>query len=359
MKTNISRRGFLRTSALTAGGVLLVTPGNFVAAADDKRKIKKTASYNPEMEYRRLGSTGLWVSAVCLGGHFKKIAEHTGHEIYAYFRPEDPKAAAALDKNRDVVITRCMEVGINYVDACTADEFLTYSKALKGRRDKFYLGYSSYPECPREEEYRTKESLLETLDKFMSQAKAEYIDIWRMTCNTEGEHTEAEEYELVAALEKAKEQGKIRFGGVSSHSRDWLKHMAESYPETIQVMCFPYTAKTKELPGDSLFEAVRRYDIGTFGIKPFGSNSLFDGAIDAEEKSRRARITLRFILNNPSITAPIPGLATTEEVDNAVVAIKERRELSRNEMHELDTMTDDMYANLTTEYKWLKNWDYV
>ena len=25
------------------------------------------------MEYRRLGKTGLWVSAVCLGGHWKRV----------------------------------------------------------------------------------------------------------------------------------------------------------------------------------------------------------------------------------------------------------------------------------------------
>ncbi len=359
MNTDISRRGFLRTSAITAGAVAVGMRGNFVAAATDEAAIKKTHSYNPDMEYRRLGSTGLWVSAICLGGHFKRVGEVTGQKITSYSRDGDTAALAALDKNRDAVVSRCMEVGINCVDACTEGEVATYGPLLKGRQDKFYITLGEWPKCPRDPKYRTRDALLKILDDCLMKGKLEYVDIWRIVADDRGRHSEAEELEFVAAIEKAREQGKIRFGGVSSHGRKWLKHLAETYPKSFQVMCFPYTAQTKELPTDSLFAAVRKHDIGTLGIKPFGSNSLFHGAKDAEEKSKRARMTLRYILGNPAITAPIPGLATVAEVDNAAAAVKEIRALSRTEMRELSTMTNDMYANLTPEYKWLRDWEYV
>ena len=41
-----------------------------------------------------------------------------------------------FQKNRHDVVTRCIERGINYVDACCREEILAYDKALEGRRDK-------------------------------------------------------------------------------------------------------------------------------------------------------------------------------------------------------------------------------
>ncbi len=40
-----------------------------VVAAQTAPDAAKTRSYNPDMEYRRLGRTGLMVSIVSLGGH--------------------------------------------------------------------------------------------------------------------------------------------------------------------------------------------------------------------------------------------------------------------------------------------------
>ncbi len=359
MDHKIKRRDFIRTSVATAGAVAVGMRGNFVAADDDQEAIKKTASYNPEMEYRRLGSTGMWVSAVCLGGHFKRVAEVTGQQIPAYDMPADPTAAAALIKNRDEVISRCMEVGINYVDACTEGEVATYGPLLKGRRDKMYLNIGMWPKCPREPHLRTKAKLMEALEIGLKRGEVDYFDCWRIVADDRGRHSEADELEFVAAIDEAKKQGKIRFGGVSSHGREWLKRLAETYPTSFQVMCFPYTPQTKELAKGSLFGAVRKHDIGTLGIKPFSSNSLFLGAESDEEKSKRARMTLREILSNPAITAPIPGLATPAEVDNAALAVKEPRELSMIERRELDEMTARVYANLEPQYRWLRDWEYV
>ena len=170
--------------------------------------------------------------------------------------------------------------------------------------------------------------------------------------------TKQDVLKVIKAFEKAKEQGKARFTGVSSHGRQWLKRLAENYPEHFQVLLFPYTSGTKELPKDSLFDAVRKHDVGTFGIKPFSSNSLFQKAKSSEEKDKLARMTLRHILGNPAITAPIPGLACVEEVDNAAAAVKELA-LSASEATELEAVSKDMWANLSPGYEWLKDWEYV
>jgi aryl-alcohol dehydrogenase-like predicted oxidoreductase len=104
--------------------------------------------------------------------------------------------------------------------------------------------------------------------------------------------------------------------------------------------------------------------VGWFGIKPFVSNSVFkgDSAPDSphkEEDSRIARMALRCILCNPAITAPIPGMISEEQVDNACLAVMQRRQLDLEEQAELDRVMDRAWAQLPSNYQWLKEWEYV
>ena len=356
---DLTRRDFVKTGAVVTAGLAAGLGGNFVARAADEEAIKKTPSYNADMEYRRLGATGMWVSAVCMGGHWKRVGDVTGANIPAVSIPKEKAAEGVLRKNRYDVLTRCMERGINYVDACTRDEISVYGPALKGRRDKMYMGFAMWPECPRKEKWCKADQILKTFEEGLKLAQQEYVDVWRLVASSPGKHTEADEQEFIKAFEIAKKQGKARFTGVSSHGREWLKRIVEKYPNHFQVILFPYTVKSRELPKDSLFAAVRKQDIGTFGIKPFGSNSLFAGAKTAEEKSNRARMTIRYILGNTAMTAPIPGLACPEEVDNVADAIKEHRKLDLAEARELKRVTENMWTNLPREYQWLRDWEYV
>ncbi|MHC4259733.1 MAG: hypothetical protein ACYSTF_04895 [Planctomycetota bacterium] len=152
----LSRRTFIRNTSLVAAGTVAGVLANKAQAAKDKGKevdTSKILNYNPNMEYRRLGKTNLMVSAVCLGGHWKR---------YDVMKQE-------LDQNRYDVISRCIEVGINYVDACWNGEVRVYAKALKGRRDKFYLAMCHGSKGPRNAEWRRADKLLQGLDELLMQ----------------------------------------------------------------------------------------------------------------------------------------------------------------------------------------------
>ncbi len=355
----VSRREFVKESALAAAGLAAAAAAAQAAETDTS----KILNYNPNMEYRRLGKTGLMISAVCLGGHWKRIDKMVRQDGLGWLTADlnDP----GFQKNRYDTVTRCIEVGINYIDACWSNEVIAYTRAVKGRRDKIYMGFSWGDKELRFPEYRTAKALLETLENGLKTAGLDYADLWRITMHEQsGTHTQGEVDEMMKALETAKKQGKARFTGFSSHDRPHIKSMIETYPQCIDAICTPYTGKTKELPTDSMFEAVRKGDIGVFGIKPFASNSIFKGtsALDdpmAKEDDQRARLSLRYILCNPAITAPIPGLINQHQVDNAALAVQERRKLDLAESKKLEAVMEEAWAKLPDDYQWLKDWEYV
>ena len=109
--TPVSRRQFMHQAATAAAGVAIgLGAAQAARAADTTSKI---LSYNPDMEYRRLGKTNIMVSAVGLGGHSRSNAQE-----------------------RSDIISRCMDAGINYIDACWDNEVKRDAKALRGKRDK-------------------------------------------------------------------------------------------------------------------------------------------------------------------------------------------------------------------------------
>jgi len=365
----MTRRAFMGDSAkVTAGLVVgLGTASAHAALTDDGPAIKKTRSYNPRMEYRRLGKTGLWVSAVCLGGHWKRIDKVTKvkGKINPYNSTTNPVDLAPFHHNRHEVVSRCIEVGINCIYLAGDSEAEVYSKALRGRREKMYLAYSHPASEMRVPQNRNAKKLVQLLEASLKRCRLEYVDVWRcMAMERGGRHTQPEVEEMIKALDTARKQGKCRFTGVSTHDRKWAKMLIETYPDLIQVILLPYTAKSKALPKDSIFEAIKKHDVGVLAIKPFASNSLFkgDGSPDgphAAEDDRRARMAIRYILSNPAVTAPIPGLISTHQVDNVVKAVQERRELDRNERAELEEIANEMWTHLPEDYQWLREWECV
>jgi aryl-alcohol dehydrogenase-like predicted oxidoreductase len=333
----VTRREFMRDSAIAAAGMAVglgaVTGQSTKAAGSAAVDTSKILNYNPDMEYRRQGKTNLMVSAVCLGGHSRSNVEQ-----------------------RTEIVSRCIDAGINYIDACTRDEVIRDAKALKGRRDKMYLSLSYCGRETRNPDYRTAKKLMESLDVVLKDSKEEYTDLWRITCyEPGGRHTFNTSCEMVEALEKAKKQGKARFIGFSSHDRRWIKFMIEYFPQ-IEVVCFPFTTMSKRAQTDSLFPALKKRDVGAFGIKPFAASSLFMG--NQEENDRRARLAIRYILLSNTVI-PIPGMNRISEVDNVVKAVTERRQLDLKEKAELEKASKKMWSKLPPHYQWLKDWEYV
>lgn len=338
----VSRREFLG-SALATGATAMAGAAQ---AAPDPRK---TRSYNENMEYRRLGRTNLMISAVSLGGHWKRIPYKHGTEEFK--------------QNRRDVIHACLDHGINYVDACSPTEVVVYSEAVKGRREEIYFGFESTG--ARDPEIAgSLEKLKQGLDEAMKRCALDYVDLWRVTMREQTTHNSLQEIETVmAALEWGKKTGRARFTGISTHHRPWIAEAVAKYPQ-IEVVITPYASGSKEKPAGSMFNALRRHDVGFIGIKPFASGALFAsrGVPDSptrKEDDERARMALRYVLCCDLLAAAIPGLITVDQVKNAAAAVKERREFELAEAARHRQLTTGMWRRLPSSYEWLRDWEWV
>jgi aryl-alcohol dehydrogenase-like predicted oxidoreductase len=339
------------------------------------------------MEYRRLGKTGLLISAVALGGHWKGLDPVLGRPFQGSGYDDsdfDNIRAADFLQNRDDVVSRAIELGINYIDACSPPEVLAYSRVLRGRRGQVYLGYSWHTREPRCPEWRTAAKLLRGLEEGFQEAGLDYADLWRISLPADGIEDPDERLRIeeatVEALDLAKQQGKARFTGVSSHDRQWLRMMIERYPKQIEVVLFPFTGASKPASREtirghsglaetdrSIPDCGRRVPgivsrppattgglleanaTGMIGIKPFGGGALFqgDGCDDV-----RARLALRSILGNAALASTAAGMASVAQVENAVRAIGEPREIGPAERAELDRLW-------RAAPEWLRAWEHV
>ena len=136
-----------------------------------------------------------------------------------------------------------------------------YAKALKGRRDKMYLGFSWYQEEMRglsgqaqraKKEGKPKrpgwitQKLIQALDNGFKKTGLDYVDVWRITCHEQsGRHEDYEMEEMCEALAWAKKTGRARFTGISSHDRPHIKKWIQDHKDVFDVIVTPYSAKTK------------------------------------------------------------------------------------------------------------------
>lgn len=374
-KPGFTRREFLRDGSRFAAGVVtakVLTPDMVWAEKQAPPAPSDALNFNPRMHYRRLGKTGLMVSEISLGGHWK--TREGGRVWIDMANDEVPEDVA---KNRTDVVSRAIDLGLNYLDITTPAECLAYGHALKGRREKMYVGADDGVLCPRSPDYRNVKAQVHNVDECLRRLKTDYLDIWRVQADMGGNHTDDEVAIMVETFEKVHAQGKARWLGISSHNRQFLQHVIEKFPQ-FSVVIFPYTAKSKVEEasagegGDdhrkSLFESARKNDVGILTIKPFAGGSLFHvkckfPVLDAgsDEDHEMARLTLRYILANETISAALPGMTTVQEVENNVAASEAHGATSLDpaENLKLSLATDRMWANLPHEYRWLHEWEWV
>jgi aryl-alcohol dehydrogenase-like predicted oxidoreductase len=157
------------------------------------------------MEHRRLGSSDLQVSAICLGSWL----------TYGGGVPDD-QAQACVD--------RAFDLGINFIDTANvyaggkAEEFL--GQALAGRpRDSYVLATKLFGRMPDGGHGLSREQVHTQLDASLRRLRTDYVDLYQ--CHRYDWDTPLEE--TMEALTEVVRAGKARWLGFSEWPADKIE----------------------------------------------------------------------------------------------------------------------------------------
>jgi predicted aldo/keto reductase-like oxidoreductase len=207
------------------------------------------------------------------------------------------------------VVRHCFEKGITFFDTANVygDSEKKIGAALESIRDKVVLATKTL--------MRDADVAADHIEYSLENLRTDCIDIYQLHNLAKDDVLEkvlapGGAYE---ALAKARDDGKIRFIGFSSHNiATAIKGCRTGKFDTLQ---FPFNFIECD-PADDLFKVAREMDMGIIGMKPLGGGLL-----------ERADLCFRFLQQHP-YSVPIPGIQAIEEVDEIVELYESRRPLS-------------------------------
>lgn len=241
------------------------------------------------------------------------------------------------------LLQHARENGINFFD--TADLYQegenekTVGEALKDRREKVIIATkvgnqlradgSGWDWNPR------KEYILKAVEKSLSRLQTDYIDLYQLHGGTIEDPIE----ETIEAFELLKEQGKIRYYGISSIRpnviREWVKRS-----DIVSVM-MQYSLLDRR-PEESSMDLLKENNIGVLARGSLAKGLLADKPAapfldytqEEVEQAQRAvasvcgqvrnasEVALKFVLRHPAIAAAVVGIRTFEQLEDALQAGK-------------------------------------
>lgn len=279
-----------------------------------------------DLPKRTLGRTGLEVTALGFGAMELRGSPRG--------RPITPEAA-------DAVLNGALDAGINYVDTSidygVSEEFI--GQFISHRRSEYYLaskcgcvvGEAAAERGERIGHIFTKENVQAGIEQSLKRLKTDCIDV--MQFHTSPSKEALEEEDLIDLLGKFKEQGKIRFIGISAtlpHIRDHVKM------GVFDVFQIPYSALERD--HEELITLAAQAGAGTVirGGVAKGAPSPDKQSGDRwaawqrsgldlllNEGVSRMELMLRFTLSHPGLSTTIVGTMNPQHLkDNVTIAEK-------------------------------------
>jgi predicted aldo/keto reductase-like oxidoreductase len=248
---HLDRRAFIGTGMAAA----LATAGP-TATAKSKRTSVGTDSqgrplpYNPRtfeaMPTRNLGRTGHRVGIFSLGGQ-------------AVIETSDRDTAEA-------VVNKAIDLGVNYIDTASSygggKSEQNIGPVMKHRRGEVYLATKTH-----DRSYGGSMRLLETS---LKRLQTDHLDCWQLHNVQTKEHTDKifAKDGAIKALEKARDQGIVRFLGITGHYDPFiLAEAIKHYPFDTLLMAFNAADRHQYSFIDHLLPVALEKKIGIIGMK--------------------------------------------------------------------------------------------
>jgi predicted aldo/keto reductase-like oxidoreductase len=289
----LDRRTFLRWGALTGTGAGILGSSN--ASANVGQSVKR---------YARLGRTGIEISDISFG-------------------------SSRLRNGEEDLVRYALDRGINYFD--TADSYTrgaserVLGNVLRTERDRVYLVSKTMAHASHD-----RHTIMRALEDSLQRLQTDYLDIYFNHAVNDVRRLENTEWHEFA--ERAKEQGKIRFTGLSGHGGHLVEcldyalehdavdailvaHNFGQDPAFYERMTrsFDWIATQPELPR-ALAQA-KRQDVGVVAMKTLMGARLNDMRPFEKDGATFAQAAFRWTLSNPHVDALIISMTSKPRID--------------------------------------------
>ena len=283
-------------------------------------------------------------------------------------------------KNIDKLLNSAIDLGINFFDTApcygNSEEFL--GRAISHRRSEYFLASkcghyvessdddkngNSWGESDLREREWTKKTIIESVDRSLKRMKTDYLDLIQLhSCDLDILH----EGEVIDAIERMKEAGKVRFIGYSgdNEAAEWasLDSRFDSIQTSFNVldqgaknMVFPGVNKTQKgliakrpiangawgadkSPSAYASEYFRRYEI------------INSNGIDIDTDLSPIELSLAFALSHQTINVHIVGTTNLSHLKSNIKQVETELlldEKTLNQLYEVYDQSNDNWVSQT------------
>lgn len=216
------------------------------------------------------------------------------------------------------VIHRGMDLGINYFDTAPSyrrgNSEIDLGKALKGRREQAIVAtkWSTDGTTPAA-------ALLESLDASLNRLEMDYVDLIQI----HGADREAQvnSDEVWEAFTRAREAGKVRFNGLTTHSNEVAVIRAAIESGRYDAVLPVHNALTGDTVGPAIQEA-QEAGLGVIVMKALAPVHQGSGAeAFAGLPGSPYQQAIRWVLKDPAVSTVIVDMPTFDELEEDVAAV--------------------------------------
>jgi 1-deoxyxylulose-5-phosphate synthase len=298
------------------------------------------------MKYRKLGTTGLDVSPICLGCMSYGLPNRGAHEW-------------TLDEESSRPFLRqAIEAGINFFDTAnvysdgTSEEIVGRALADFGQRDEIVLATKVHGQMRKGPNGRglSRKAIMSEIDASLRRLGTDYVDLYQT--HRWDDRTPIEE--TMEALHDVVKSGKARYIGASSmwawqfakaqhvaERNGWTRfvtmqnHYNLLYREEEREMLplcadqgvgvIPWSPLARGRVTRDWDETTNRSETDQFGKTLYGTanREIVDVVAKiAEQRSvSRAQVALAWVAKHPTVSAPIVGVTKLQQLEDAVAAV--------------------------------------
>ena len=298
----MNRRDFLRASALSAGGLMLMGFRSPSRYSDEKKE-------ENGMVYRTLGRTGIKVSAIALGceGFSKKSKEQVRDEF-----------------------SWAISHGVNFLDLYSSNPDLRESigYALEGRRNEFVIQGHIGSAWKDGQYYRTREmeAVKDSFEKQLKALRTNYIDVGMIHyVDEQADYDVIFGGPFIEYVKELRRKRSIRCVGLSTHNPAIAMQAAQS--GLVDVLMFSlnpsydFVFEDGKIKGiaperEALYEYCEKEGIAIDVMKVFGGGNLLKAESSPIGKAFTPVQCLEYVLTRPAVASAMCGVHTLQQLED-------------------------------------------